>query len=123
MPTKDFHISDVLSITTGRLVSTRHIAGVYDILNWMTGENLMTHQQPRVCREAGPVILAAHPQLAAVDKEAEINPENLNEWTAARVAEFGETLAIPKMTANDHERIDPLSELVEKIHPDKIIVV
>jgi hypothetical protein len=32
MPTKQFHISDVLSITTGRLVSTRHMTGVYDLL-------------------------------------------------------------------------------------------
>jgi len=47
MATKDFHISDILSITDGRLVSTRHMDGIYEILNFMTGDNLFTHQLPR----------------------------------------------------------------------------
>ncbi len=121
--TKDFHVCDILSITTGRLVSPRHMEGVYDILGWMTGESLFTHQLPRVAREAEPVLLAAHPQLATVDKEAEINPGNLDAWIAARVAEFGETLPVPKLNADQHERIDPMSELAEKVHPDNIIAV
>jgi len=33
----EFHISDVLSITTGRLVSSRKMEGIYKILNHMTG--------------------------------------------------------------------------------------
>src|SRR5689334_18205809 len=123
METKEFHISDILSITTGRLVSTRHMGGVYDILGWMTGESLYTHQLPRVAGEARPVILAMHPQLAHVDEDAEINPGNLDAWVAARVAEFGETLPVPKLNADQHERIDPMSELAEKVHPDKIITV
>lgn len=123
METKDFHISDILTITTGRLVSSRHMTGVYDILGWMTGENLFTHQLPRVAREAKPVLLATHPQLASVDSEAEINPDNLKGWIADRVKEFGETLPVPKLGVDQHERIDALSELAEKIHPDKIIIV
>src|SRR5579859_629629 len=121
METKDFHISDILTITTGRLVSTRHMGGVYDILGWMTGESLYTHQLPRVAREAEPVILAMHPQLASVDKNAETNLENLDAWVAARVAEFSKTLPVPKLNTDQHERIDPMSELAEKVHPDKII--
>lgn len=50
METKSFHIGDVLSAMTGTLVSPRHIGGVYDVLNWMTGESLMTHQLPRASR-------------------------------------------------------------------------
>lgn len=123
MDTKDFHIGDILTITTGRLVSPRHMEGVYDILNWMSGESLFTHQLPRVCREARPVILAAHPQLGGVDEDADINPSNLDAWIAARVAEFGEMLPVPKLNANQHEHIDPLSELAEKVHPENIAVV
>jgi hypothetical protein len=36
--TRAFHLGDILSVTTGCLVSPRGIAGVCDILNWMTGE-------------------------------------------------------------------------------------
>lgn len=63
MQTKQFHISDVLSITTGRLVSTRHMDGVYDILNFMTGDNLFTHQLPRASDECKPYLLEQFPQL------------------------------------------------------------
>ena len=49
---KRFHISDILSITTGRLVATRHVEGIYDILGFMTGEELFTHQLPRASSSA-----------------------------------------------------------------------
>lgn len=52
---KSFHLGDVLSITHDRLVSPRHMEGVYDICNWLTQDNLFTHQLPRVhdeCRAA-----------------------------------------------------------------------
>lgn len=37
---KAFHIGDVLTVTTGRLVSPRHMYGVYEILNFLTGDRL-----------------------------------------------------------------------------------
>lgn len=71
--TKAFHFSDVLSITTGRLVSTRHIEGVYDILNWMTQDDLFTHQLPRAMRECSPALVALYPELSeeSLTKELE----------------------------------------------------
>ncbi|WP_445080300.1 DUF7736 domain-containing protein [Brevibacillus laterosporus] len=51
---KSFHISDILSVTTGKLLSTRRMDGVYDILNHMTGESLLTHQLPRAIRVCAP---------------------------------------------------------------------
>lgn len=83
-----FHISDVLSVTTGYLVSTRHIQGVYDILNHMTGENLFTHMlpaasdlcQPRLreqfpdlmkdSEKLKPLIIALQSDLATATREA-----------------------------------------------------
>lgn len=120
--TKNFHLGDILSVTAGPLVSPRHIEGVYDILGWMTGESLYTHQLPRVANEARPVILAMHPQLAEIDGEA-CNANNWRAWLDEQITKYGETLPVPKMTAAQHERIDPMSELAEKIHPDKIVVV
>lgn len=63
MATKRFHISDVLSITTGRLVSDRHMDGVYDILNHMTGESLFTHQLGRASKACKPELLRQFPVL------------------------------------------------------------
>lgn len=120
--TKDFSTGAVLSAITGRLVC--EIGFVYEVCNWMTGESVFTHQLPRICREAKPVILAMHPQLAAAISEAEqINEKNWETWLHTWIKRYGETIAVPKLTADQHERIDPVSELAEKVHPDRIITV
>jgi hypothetical protein len=119
---REFDLGDVLSVTTGCLVSPRHMAGIYDILNFMTGDDLMTHQIPRACRECEPVLLLQHPQLAGVDASG-VTPANHEAWLAEQKRQFGERLSIEPCGPGVHERIDPLSELAEKIHPSKILEV
>jgi hypothetical protein len=58
-----FSVDDVLSITTGRLVSSHHIGGVYNILNFMTGSNLFTHQLPDAADRCRPFLLERFPEL------------------------------------------------------------
>lgn len=119
--TKLFPTDQVMSVVTGVLVSD--IGGVYEVLNWMTGESLFTHQLPRVGGEAVPVILAMHPHLqTAIDEADQVNGENALTWRDAWRDRFGPEIAIPKMSTAQHERIDAMSELAEKIHPDNIIV-
>lgn len=120
--TKDFHISDVLTMTTGKLVSSRHMDGLHELAEWMAGEPVWTHQLPRIMREARPILLAAHPRLAETNCDG-VTPENLTERIAEWAAQFGETLPVPRMTPDQHERIDPISELAEKVDPDRILVV
>ena len=43
--TKTFDLGTVLTVTTGRLLTD--IGNLYEILNFMTGDDLMTHQLPR----------------------------------------------------------------------------
>lgn len=123
MTTKTFHISDILSITDGHLVSLRHVDGVYDILNWMTGESLMTHQLPRASRECEDNLKAQHPDLAAV-----VYPEGLKgegpvkAWVAEQVAVFGETREVAPLPVEDHTQIDPITEL-HMIRPDAEVIV
>lgn len=122
MQTKEFASCDVLSVVTGRLVGK--MGGVYEVLNWMTGESLFTHQLPRVGDEARPVLVAAHPALQqAIDEAEQVTTDNWNEWLQTWQDRYGPILAVPKFGADDHEQIDPMSELAEKIHPDKIIPV
>lgn len=122
MDTKEFSTADVMSTVTGVLVS--QISGVYEVLNWMTGESVFTHQLPRISREARPVLVAAHPLLQqAIDEREQVNHENYKEWLRTWEDRYGPTIAVPKFTAATHEHIDPMSELAEKVHPDKIIPV
>jgi len=120
--TKEFATCDVLSTLTGMLIAK--IDGVYEVLNWMTGESVYTHQIPRISREAVPVLIAQHPNLQqAIDEAKQVTPENWQQWRQTWEDRYGPTIAVPKFTAASHESIDPLSELAEKVHPDKIITV
>ena len=119
---KDFHLGDILSVTHDRLVSPRHIEGVYDILNWMTRDNLFTHQLPRAARECAPNLLLQHPQLGEIDA-TKFASENWRGWLDEQCVRYGETLPVARLPEHEHEFIDPISEAAEKIHPDRIVCV
>ena len=63
---KEIPIGDVLSITTGNLVSRDHMGGVYNICDFMTGQSNFTHQLPYVSKQILPEILKQHPYLASI---------------------------------------------------------
>lgn len=120
--TKPFHLGDILSITTGRLVSPRHIDGVYDILNWMTGDNLFTHQLIRASRECEEPLLAQHPDLRDVEVPDDLDgKEAVEAWLAAQIAAYGETREVAPLGDGDHTRIDPITEL-RMLKPDAEII-
>ena len=122
--TKEFPTADVVMSITGRIISDYGIDGVYQVLGWMAGERLYTHQLPRVGREARPVLVALHPALElAVAESANINESNWHDWRDILLKRHGPTIAVPQMTEDEHERIDPLSELAERVPPDRIVMV
>lgn len=120
---RDFDLGDILSITTGRLVSRRHIDGVYDILGYMTGESLFTHQLPRASRECEGPLLAQHPQLAEVVVPDDFggSKEAVYAWLDEQAARYGATLPVAPLAADDHTPIDPITEL-RMMRPDVPII-
>lgn len=94
MTTKTFDISDVLSITDGRLVSRRMMDGVYDILNHLSGQSLMTHELPAACRIYRPRLLAKFPQLAGLLDSVELSPSNIPQWLDNCASKVGESFDI-----------------------------
>lgn len=122
MKTERFHLGDVLSMTTGKMLSPSHMGGIYRIAQHLAGEPIWTHQLGRVMTECRPHLLEQFPALAAVTGD-EVTAENHAAWLAARVAEHGEWLDVASMPEHAHESIDPTSELAEKVHPDKIVTI
>lgn len=122
MASKLFHLGDVLSITTGKLMSNRHMDGIYEILNFMTGDNLFTHQLSGAMDECRPYLLQQHPQLVDVVIEG-VMGENFHQKLEALCAEYGQEFLVESLPADAREQIDPISELAEKVHPSKIVVI
>ncbi len=138
MKKRTFEIETVLTITTGRLVCP--IGDVYDILNFLTRDNLMTHQLPRAGRECAPWLLRWFPDLGKVTtglldqllleaKEAREPPgtprEAIRYWIDIQVS----THRLPRMfelepiPQDDHERKDAYDELVEMRGTDEEIIL
>jgi hypothetical protein len=121
--TKAFHVGDILSVTTGVLVSPRHIAGVYEILGWMTGESLMSHQLPRVSRECEPFLRETFPDLAGIDMTAVsiASEAECLTWLASIEPTFGTHREVPRLPEVDHTTIDPIAE-IKMVNPSAVIL-
>jgi hypothetical protein len=120
--TRAFHIGDILTITTGRLVSPSHIDGVYAILNWMTGDNLFTHQLPRGMDECAPSLRAQFPDLADVEVPDDFGGyDGVRAWVEQQAIIHGDTREVAPLAAAEHTHIDPVTEM-RKVAPHAEIV-
>lgn len=119
-----FDLGDVLSITTGKPVSRDHIDGVYRILNYMTGDNLFTHQLPRAAGECKGPLLAQHPDLAGVVVPAISSQEEAEAWLDSLIPQYGRDREVAPLDSDDHTVIGPLDELALRgVSPDRIVPV
>lgn len=92
---RNFHLSDILTVTTGVMISTRGREGLDDILRYMTG-NSATFQMEAIWagQVCAPNLLEQHPQLENIGWAPPISKEDLPGWLAARIREFGEFLPV-----------------------------
>ncbi len=99
---RQFHISDVLSVTTRRLFSQRGMDGVYDICEFVTGNpDISTIGLEQTSKFARLEVLDQHPQLASVtlpefseDDNQETRKIIISGWLEKQSRVFGETLTI-----------------------------
>lgn len=114
MADRIFPLGDVLSITTGRLLSESHVQGIYEILNYMTGESLYTHQLPRACEICAPVLEALYPQLVGEDPKVD-GQEELDAYLLEAKERLGNSFVVPVLNKTDYVAMHPLEELATMI--------
>ena len=111
---KRFHISTILTITTGRFVAIDEKTNeldfdlVYQILNYMTSDNLYTHQLPlpRASDECKPYLLDQFPQLVGETGEgvgSESKPgKHWLQWVKECVDKYGAWFDVEPIPMDDH---------------------
>jgi hypothetical protein len=114
-----FSIGQILSMGTGRLCC--QMDGVYEVANFLTGDNLFTHQLVRAFKVCQPWVRSQCPWLAEVD-ETGCTPETWKPWLAALTAKHGEFFELQPLPAGVWESQDPIAELVAMVGKDKVIV-
>lgn len=119
------HLSAVLGIVHDRLMGD--IGDLYRILNFMTGDNLFTHQLPRAAGECKPYLLDQFKWLSEISLEHvdhcnwSDELDGIMEKYADRLDANG-CLTICPIPRDDHDIIDPLEELRQMDLDAQIIV-
>lgn len=108
---RTFPLGVVLSVTTTKLLCS--LDAVYDVLGFMTGETLFTHQLPRAFHQCAPEILRQHPLLASANTDS-VTPENWRVLLAQWSGVFGPELSLTPLPPEQRAPMDPLAELVAK---------
>lgn len=116
-----FPLSDVLSVTTEKLLSRRHMDGIYDILSFMTGQSLFTHQLGDACDKAKAALLEQHPHLADVRPPDGLDQADLMAWLVEAERVHGETIEVTPLA--DWQHRDPIEDLCDKVGAEKVYVV
>lgn len=116
-----FTTAEIITAGTGKLCC--QMEGVYKILNFLTGDNLYTHQLPRAFRACEAWVIEQHPWLKELD-ESKCNPETVWEWLADAEARFGKMHELQPLPQDRWLSKGPVAELLEMEVPrDRIITV
>lgn len=114
-----FHIGDVLSITTGRLISPRGMDGIYDILGYMTDDSPFTTQLGRFAEECKPYL---EQLLGEAIKVPETITDSLSmyKWLHSVTEGMGGDpfVTVSKVGKKNHAVMDPMTELELDHGPD-----
>ena len=111
-----FSIECILSITHDKLLCK--IDDVYKILNYLTGDNLYTHQLPRAAKVCKVEILKQYPQLCEWGDKIDftigeqIDETNYMYFTEEARRMFGDFLEISKNSNLIFEKINPIQEII-----------
>lgn len=117
---RDFDALTILSVTTGKLLV--EFGKVHEFLEYMAGEPVWTHQLPRVRMEVVPTLLEQFPQFNSVDAE-KVDSSNVIKFCENTKKLYPDAYTVRPMAKENHQSIDPLSELSTMIDPHKVVVV
>lgn len=114
-----FTTGEIISAGLGKLACD--IEGMYKIMNFLTGDNLFTHQLPRAFLACEAWVIAQHPWLKELDESA-CNPETWRAWLDDAEARFGKTHELQPLPEGRWRSVDPIREAIELME-DKTKVI
>lgn len=116
-----FTTGEVISAGLGRLCCS--MDRVYVIMNFLTGDNLFTHQLPRAFRACEANVKQQCPWLNDLN-EADCTTENWREWLAAVEAKVGHEHELQPVPPELWQRCNPITEAIQLMGgKDNVVVV
>ena len=119
---REFSTLAVLSVVSERLLCP--FADVHEVLDYMSGMPLMTHQLVRVQDAVRALVVEqAAPFVGDLRVPDEEPPEGWRAFASAAVEQVGETIPLTPAPEGTVEVRDPIAELIEKLGGKPVILV
>lgn len=116
-----FTTGEIISAGTGKLCCP--VERLYAIYNFLTGDDLMTHQLPRAFRACEAHVRKQCPWLDDLNAE-EVNPETWKAWLAKAEARVGLEHELEPLPAGEWMKCNPITEAIQLMGGrDKVVVV
>jgi len=115
---KVFSTGAVLTVIGGRLLCG--MSEVYEILNFLTGDEIYTHQIPRAFDWAKERLLKQFPGLRDIDF-SNVGSENHKEFLSDLEDKHGVEMVVHAIENSDWNSINPIEEL-KQMMPDKPVI-
>ncbi len=139
MKTKRFPLRDLLTVTTGRLLTKpsangNSLGNIYKLLRWLTDDEPFAHQLGRFADECKPWLLKLFPELAKANDDlyaldgfrktmrVEVAIDTFLDVCVKKGCK--PTYNVPRLQKGEHVVFDPIAELQSKgVDSDRIIAV
>lgn len=95
--------------------------GLYELLAYMTGQDIYTHQLGAAADAATPALKAQYPFLSELQPPTGSDPADLMAWLVSVEREHGEALTVTPL--KDWEHRDPIEDACDTVGADKVFVV
>jgi phage host-nuclease inhibitor protein Gam len=112
-------IGGSMRVTTGEIISAGtgllccDLGRLYEVMNFLTGDNLFTHQLTRAFHVCEPWVKQQHPWLLELNTE-DCTRENWQTWLAAAEDKFGRHHELFPLPGGAWEHCHPLDEPILK---------
>ena len=100
---REFHLGALISVITGAMVCpTGDPKELFDLLNYMTADNLDPHEIADAMKECRPSLFKQFPFLSDINIQ-EANSENFREWLSEQVKLHGEKFTVQPLPPGTHQ--------------------
>lgn len=117
-----FHLGDLLSLSTGRLVAPGGFGDVHRLVEFLAGGPVWTHQIPAATDALLPGLIGQHPWLTGITAPESFDDEAyVWRWLDEQIAEHGEHHDVTPIEGGWGR--DPVADLVEMVGAERVIPV
>lgn len=109
---REYDLGDILSVSHGRMFSSRGLDGVRDLIEYLVDEPVFTHQLPRVANECAPSLREQLPFLDQIKIPRLNSQEQYQTWMARQYQIHGRMHPVRPVPPGVHEHVHPVLEAI-----------